>query len=110
MLSALVLATALSAPTPPAPAEVRTKVVVLELSGLGIKADLAKNLEQYLRTSIATIQGFTVISPTDLQIALSDPKNKAVAACGGGPECAVQAARLVGADVVVFGSITALGQ
>jgi hypothetical protein len=108
-----------TAATPPAPAAgapvpmteaTRIKVLVLELSGLGIRADLVKNLEQYLRTSIATIEGFQVISPTDLQIALSDPKNKAVQSCGGGPDCAAQAGRLVGADLVVFGSITALGQ
>ncbi len=91
------------------PAEVK-KVLVLELTGLGIQSDIIRNLERYLRTSIATIEGFQVISPVDLQIALQDPKHRSIAECGGGPDCALKAARLVSADLVVFGNITALGQ
>ncbi len=113
LVAALVLAQAKPPAAAPAAAPAqsdRTKVLVLELSGLGIRADLVKNLEQYLRSSIATIEGFQVIAQAELQIALSDPKNRAVKECGGGMGCAVQAAKLVGADVVVYGSISALGQ
>lgn len=92
----------------PLVADTRKKVAVLELSGLGI-SDITKNLEQYLRNSIGTIDGFAVLSAVDVQMALGDPKNKAVAKCGGGPDCARQVGKLVGAHIVVIGSISALG-
>jgi hypothetical protein len=85
-----------------------TRVAVLELSGLGI-IDIPRNLEQYLRNSIGTIEGFLVLSATDVQMTLQDPKNRAIAACGGGVECASRTGKLVGADVVVIGSLTGLG-
>ena len=91
------------------PAERRKKVAVLELSGLGT-SDITKNLEQYLRNSLATISGFQVISLVDVQMVLQDPKNRAVAACGGGPDCATKVGKLVGSDVVIIGSITGLGE
>lgn len=92
----------------PAP-KPRTKVAVLELSGLGI-TDITKNLEQYLRNSIATIDGFQMLSAADVQIALQDPKNREVASCGGGPDCGLEVGRLVAADVVIIGSITGFGE
>jgi hypothetical protein len=85
-----------------------TRVAILELSGLGI-TDIPRNLEQYLRNSIATLEGFVVVSATDVQMALQDPRNRAVARCGGGVECASKTGKLVGADVVVIGSLTGLG-
>lgn len=96
-------------PEPLVPAGQRAKVAVLELSGLGI-TDIAKNLEQYLRNSIATIDGFQVLSAVDVQMALQDPKNRAVATCGGGVDCAIRVGKTVGADVVVIGSLTGLGE
>src|SRR5688572_29903495 len=108
-------------PPPPAtdgaaakPAEPKTperrRIAVLELGGLGIASDMMRNLEMLLRNSIATMEGVTVVSPVDVQIALRNPKYKDIANCGGGPACAVEIGRLVSADVVVFGTIGAIGQ
>ncbi len=85
-------------------------MAVLELGALGLSSAMRKNLELLIRNSITTMGGFTVIPPVDVQIALQNPKNKVVADCGGGPECAVAAGRLVGADRVVFGTIGSIGQ
>jgi hypothetical protein len=98
-------------PTPgtaPPPEARRTKVAVIELSGVGIN-DITRNLEQYLRNSIATIDGYQVVSSVDLQMALQEPKGRAIAHCGGGPDCARQMGQLVDADIVIIGSISALG-
>jgi hypothetical protein len=88
----------------------RRRIAVLELGGLGIASDMMRNLEMLLRNSIATMEGVTVVSPVDVQIALRNPKYKDIANCGGGPACAVEIAKLVSADVVVFGTIGAIGQ
>jgi hypothetical protein len=71
--------------------------------------EISKNLEQYLRNSLATIEGMQVVSPIDTQMALQDPKNRAVALCTAGPECAIKVGKLVAADIVVIGSISGLG-
>lgn len=87
----------------------KTRVVVLPVAGLGIDSDTLASLEQYLRNSIATIEGTELINPVDLQIALRKPANAEVASCGGGPKCAQQAGAIVQAQVVVFGTIGAVG-
>jgi hypothetical protein len=87
-----------------------TKVAGLELGALGMSSAMRKNLELLVRNSIATIPGFTVIPPVDIQMAMRDPRNKAIAECGGGPDCAVQLGRLVAADLVVFGTISTIGE
>lgn len=87
-----------------------TKVAVLEIGALGLSSAMRKNLELLLRNSITTIGGFKVIPPVDIQMALQEPKHKAVLKCGGGPTCAVKTGKLVLADKVVFGTITSLGQ
>lgn len=87
-----------------------SRVAVLEIGALGLSSAMQKNLELLLRNSITTIGGFKVIPPIDIQMALQEPKNKAVANCGGGPTCAVKTGKLVRADKVVFGTITSLGQ
>ena len=101
-------------PTEPPAAEAQpagpVKVAVLELGMLGLSSAMRKNLEMLMRNSIATIEGFKLITPVDVQMALQNPKNAAVAQCGGGPECAVQVGRLVGADRVVFGTVGAMGE
>ena len=86
------------------------KVAVLELSAMGLSSAMRNNLERLLRNSIATMDGFAVIPPVDVQMALQDPKNKDVAECSGGPECAVAIGRLVGADLVLFGTISTIGE
>jgi hypothetical protein len=43
-------------------------------------------------------------------MAMRDPRNKAVVDCGGGPDCAVKLGRLIGADLVVFGTISTIGE
>ena len=85
------------------------RVAVLELGTLGMSNDERRSLEMLLRNSIATIEGFAVIPQVDVQMALSDPKNFAVSQCGGGPDCSVQIGRLVGADRVVFGTLSTIG-
>ena len=87
-----------------------TKVAVLELGALGMSSAMRKNLELLVRNSVATMPGFNVVPPIDIQMAMRDPRNEAVAACGGGPDCAVQLGRLVGADMVVFGTISTIGE
>ncbi|MBI5511372.1 MAG: DUF2380 domain-containing protein [Deltaproteobacteria bacterium] len=85
------------------------RVAVLELGTLGMSNDERRSLEMLLRNSIATIEGYAVVPLADIQMALSDPKNLAVAQCGGGPDCAVQIGRVVGADRVVFGTLSTIG-
>src|SRR5690349_17933700 len=97
MFLSLVLALTLGAvdPSPgtttPMP---RQKVCVLPLSGLGIQKDLVQMLENYLRRSVDTIEGFQSLSGIDVQIQLQEPKNKDVAACSGGVECAQKVGKL----------------
>ena len=100
--------TAAAAATP-APVTGTLKLAVLDLGILGLSSDERRSLELLLRNSIATIEGVTVIPAIDIQMALSDPKNVTAAQCGGGPECAALTGRLVGADRVVFGTISTIG-
>lgn len=86
------------------------KVAVLELGALGLSSAMRKNLELLVSNSIATISGFKVIPGVDVQMAMQDPRNKAVAECGGGPECAVRVGRIIGADLVLFGTISTIGE
>lgn len=99
---------------PPGPGTgARTKVVVLELSALGLTgrdADLPRALDSYLRNSVSTIEGMQLISLVDVQLALQDPKHRSLADCLGGARCAVDIGKVVGADRVVFGSIGAAGE
>lgn len=83
-------------------------VAVLPLGGLGIPNDIMRNLEAFFHKSITTMEGFDVIPPVDVQIAMQ--RHKKLAACGGGPKCAILAGRLLRADFAVFGTIGALGQ
>ena len=100
---------AAAAAAAPADPNKKTSVAVLQLTSLGIASDEIGSLERYLRNSIGTIDTIELISPVDVQIALRKPKNKEAADCGGGPKCAVQIGALVQADVVVFGSVGAMG-
>lgn len=86
------------------------RVAVTRLDGLGLSQGVVENLAMLLRNSIATIPGFEVIAPAQIDIALRNPRNRAVASCGGGPDCMVKVGKLVGASRVVFGTIGALGQ
>jgi len=93
-----------------APVQAVTKVAVLELGALGLSSAMRNNLELLVRNSINTISGFRVTAPIDVQMALREPRNKEISECGGGPDCAVQIGKLVGADLVVFGTISTIGE
>ena len=84
------------------------RVAVTRVEGLGLSQGVVDNLQMLLRNSIATIPGFDVIGPVQVDMALRNPRNKAVAECGGGTECMVRVGKLVGADRLVFGTIGAL--
>ncbi len=92
------------------PPERPVQVAVLELNALGLSTAMRKNLELLVRNSIATIPRHRVTPPIEVQMALQDPRHKAIAECGGGPECAVKVGRLVKADLVVFGTISTIGE
>ena len=87
-----------------------TKIAVLELDSLGISSELMRNLEMLLQRSIGTIGKVEVIPTISVQMALQGQKKHEARKCGGGPQCAVSVGRVVGADVVVFGTIGAMGQ
>jgi hypothetical protein len=87
-----------------------TKVAVLELGALGLSSAMRRNLELLLRNSISTIAGFKVIPDVDVQMAMRDPKNREVAECGGGPKCAVLLGKRLNADLVMFGTISTIGE
>ncbi|MEZ0311129.1 MAG: PEGA domain-containing protein [Myxococcota bacterium] len=96
---------------PQAPAKV--KVVVLELNGLGLHgrdAELPKALGTYLRNSVATIDGLQLLPPVDVQLAVQASKNPKLIDCAGGAKCATDIGKLVGADRVIFGGISAFGE
>jgi hypothetical protein len=100
------------AQVPPA-APAKTKVVVLDLNGLGLHgrdADLPKALSTYLRNSVATIDGLQLLPPVDVQIAVQASKNSKLLDCAGGAKCAGDIGKLVGADRVIFGGISAVGE
>ncbi|HET6345546.1 MAG TPA: PEGA domain-containing protein, partial [Myxococcota bacterium] len=60
--------------------------------------------------SIRTMKGMLLIPPLDVQMILQSPKNSDLAVCGGGPECALRIGQAAGADVVVFGTLAAIGE
>ncbi|MBC7794964.1 MAG: PEGA domain-containing protein [Clostridia bacterium] len=87
------------------------KVVVLDLTGLGLhgaNADLPKALGTYLRNSIATMDGFQLLPPVDVQIAVQQAANKRLIDCTGGSKCSAEIGKLVAADRVIFGTIGAV--
>ncbi|MEZ4269929.1 MAG: PEGA domain-containing protein [Myxococcota bacterium] len=96
--------------TTPSKRRARQRIAVLELGSLGVSSGMMKNLEMLLQNSIGTMATVDLVSPVDIQIALSDPSAREVAECGGGPRCAVQVGRLVEANTVVFGNIGMLGE
>ena len=85
------------------------RVAVLELSSLGVPEALRRNLEALLDNSMRTIKDVQLIPPLDLRIMLQAPKYADLAQCGGGPDCALRTARVAGAQVVVFGTVAAIG-
>lgn len=91
---------------------VGTRVVVSNLAGLGLDETVIKAFSNYLEVSLGTIPGIELISSMDLAIALEDPNNVALVECAGKARkrtlCAARTGRLVGADVVVYGTIGAL--
>lgn len=91
----------------------KVKVVVLDLNGLGLHgrdAELPKALGTYLRNSVATIEGLQLLPPLDVQIAVQNSKNAKLIECAGGAKCAGDIGKLVGADRVIFGGISAVGE
>jgi hypothetical protein len=92
-----------------APAVPPRQVAVLELASLGLPEQMRHNLETLLVNSVRTLPKIQLISRVDIQIALQSPKNKALVGCGGGPACNLQLGRALGADVVVFGTLAAMG-
>src|SRR6478735_5893507 len=104
----------LAAPPPPPPAPAVAagpqRVALLELAALGLSEGLRKNLELLLSNSIRTMKGMLLIPPLDVQMILQSPKNSDLAVCGGGPECALRIGQAAGADVVVFGTLAAIGE
>ncbi len=93
-------------------AQAKTKVVVLDLNGLGLHgrdAELPKALDTYLRNSVATIDGLQLLPPVDVQLAVQASKNSKLIECAGGAKCAGDIGKLMGADRVIFGGISAVG-
>lgn len=88
----------------------RTRVALMGISGLGLDNEIVRAFENYLRNSMATMDGVLVIPPVDIQMALQSPKHKAAAECGGGARCASLVGTAVGADRIVFGTMSAVGQ
>lgn len=86
------------------------RVAVTRVEGLGLSQGVVDNLQMLLRNSIATMPGFEIIGPVQVDMALRNPRNRAVAECGGGSDCMVRVGKLVGADRLVFGTIGALGE
>lgn len=88
----------------------RTRVALMGISGLGLDNEIVRAFENYLRNSMATMEGVLVIPPVDIQMALQSPKHKAAAECGAGARCASLVGTAVGADRIVFGTMSAVGQ
>ncbi|MEO1483931.1 MAG: PEGA domain-containing protein [Myxococcota bacterium] len=90
------------------------KVVVSDLSGLGLDNRVIGAFARYLETSLKTIEGVTLISSIDVEFALQDPRNRDLADCGGGTRartvCAAKIGALVGANIVIYGTIGAIGE
>lgn len=90
------------------------RVVVSELSGLGLDNKVIGAFARYLETSLKTIDGVTLISSIDVELALQDPRNRELADCAGGTRartlCAAKTGALVGANVVIYGTIGAIGE
>jgi hypothetical protein len=109
MTYAIADAHAQASAAPPA----KVKVAVLDLNGLGLHgrdAELTKALGTYLRNSIATIDGLQLLPPVDVQMAVQASKNSKLIDCAGGAKCAGDIGKLVGADRVIFGGISAFGE
>lgn len=107
-------AAAAQAPTRENPAKTAAeqpakRVLVWQLSSLGVDPEMADNLESFLRNSVSTLPGLTAISRVELDLALAKPHHEALRSCPGGPSCAAKMGRLVQAEVVVFGSIGRMG-
>jgi hypothetical protein len=99
--------------SPAAQTSAKLKVVVLDLNGLGLHgrdADLPKALTTYLRNSVGTIDGFQLMPPVDVQIAVQASKNSKLIECNGGGKCAADIAKLVNADRVIYGGISVVGE
>jgi len=88
------------------------KVLVGELTGLGLDERIVEAFQNYMQSSLQTIDGVTLVSRIDLDFALADKRNRRYRTCKGLPRtrCAVGRGELVGADVVVHGTITSLGE
>lgn len=90
------------------------KIAVSQFTGLGLDEQVVNAFSRYLETSLATIEGVSLISSIDVEIALQSPSASKVRRCGEGTRartrCAVAIGRLVGADFVIYGTIGALGE
>ena len=70
---------------------------------------MRRNLDLLLRNSIATLPDVQIIKPVEIQMTLGMKKNKDIRDCGGGPKCAWRTGKAVGAHLVVFGTISSMG-
>lgn len=79
------------------------------LNGLGLSEGIRRNLEALVLSHLRQMPQKEVIEPDVLRQKLSDPAFADLERCNDGPACLRQRGAAVSADIVVYGTISALG-
>jgi hypothetical protein len=108
LAAALLLASAIRpARGQPAAPPVAEKIAVLRLEALGMDAEPVARLESLFRMEIERLVGRPL--PTRRQIEAAIKGSRKLRACGGDNACLAQIGALLGVDLVITGSVAALG-
>jgi hypothetical protein len=95
-------------PEPPKVATV-AKVALMRLSGLGLSEGVRRNLEALVLTHLRGLPHHVLVEPAVRDVALARPEYAALQRCDDGPPCQRRRGAVLEADVVVYGTIAALG-
>lgn len=116
VLSAVVIATPVTAvadePAPPAPipatgpeAALNVKIAVWRFDALGIDAELVARLETLFRMELARLSKVALPTRRDIERAVSSDQQQ----CTGEEKCLASVGKKLGVDVVVTGTVGAIG-
>jgi hypothetical protein len=84
-------------------------VVLWRLNGLGLSEGIRRNLEALVLSHLRQMPHKQVIEPDVLRQTLSQPAFARLERCNDGPACLRERGAAVDADIVVYGTISALG-
>ena len=100
-----------AAPTPaPTVAPKVTRVLVLPLKATGVTPGVAARTTELVAQSIAVQSGYSALTTADVEKAGALQASRSLLGCQDSQECMAELSRMLAADLVVSGSVGAIGR